>query len=189
MGRSGVVAILAAILAIALAMPVSAAGEQGTIRVHGEPGLADSGLMLCYVGQISAGGLQLNGDFGGGYVAGQDMQTRTLVHWLEELAKNGTTKQFDRDGIVMFTGLERGVYLLVQQEAAPGYYAMEPMLVALPESDGSWMAQAYPKVQRLPYEGPQTGQPVAPILGGMGMALSSLGMGAWYDAWHKRRRS
>ncbi len=188
MGRKGVVAILSAMLVLRLVIPAAAAGEQGTIRVTTEPGLADSSILLCCVGQIHAGGLQLNEDFGGGYVAGQDMQTRTLVNWLEELAENGTVKQFDQDGIAMFTGLAEGVYLLVQKQGAPGYYAMEPMLVSLPERDGSWLVQAYPKIQQKPYDGPKTGQPMAPVLGAMGMVLSSLGMGAWYEGWHKRRR-
>lgn len=188
MRRKGLAVLAAVVLVFLLAAPVSAEGELGAIRVTAAPDMADSKVMLSYVGIVCAGGLQLTPEFGGGYVTGQDMQTRELVTWLEEQAREGIEKAVDRDGTVMFTGLPEGVYLLTQKAAAPGYYAMQPVLIRLPEPDGSWLAQAYPKVEKMTYDAPQTGQPMTPVLAAMGMVISALGIGICYEAWHKNKK-
>lgn len=188
MRKGGLAVILAAVLAAVLVLPAMAVGELGSIRIHMEPEMADSTVMASYVGNLYAGGLQLTAEFGGGFVTGQDAGTRELARWLAEQVCDGIKKQISRDGIVMFTGLPEGVYLLTQQEAAPGYYAMEPMLIRLPEPDGSWLAQAYPKVEKKPYDAPQTGQPMTPVIAAMGMVISAFGIGIWYENWHKNRK-
>lgn len=188
MGRGGAAVLLAAVLAVLLTVPAAAAGELGAIRVTVAPDMADSTVMLSYAGIVCSGGLQLTGEFGGGYVTGQDMQTRELVTWLAEQVQEGIEKTVARDGTVMFTGLPEGVYLLTQKTAAPGYYAIQPMLIRLPEADGSWLAQAYPKLEKNPYDAPQTGQPMTPVLAAMGMVISAFGIGIWYEAWHKNKK-
>lgn len=188
MRRGGLAVILTAVLVMMLAVPVSAAGEMGTIRVKVEPGMANSTVTLYYVGKLNAGGLQLTEDFGGGYVTRRDMQTRELVTWLLEQAEGGVRKEISREGTVMFSGLAEGVYLLSQQEPAPGYYAIQPMLISIPEEDGTWYVEAFPKVEKKPYIPPVTGQPITPVLGAMGMVLSAFGIGIWYENWHKNRR-
>lgn len=177
-----------AVLMGMLALPVSAVGEVGSIRVTAEPGMAGSSLTLSYVGNVWAGGLQLTEEFGGGYVTETDIKTRELIQWLSGQVRDGLEKEISQDGTVMFTGLPEGIYLLTQKIPAPGYYATQPMLIRLPEEDGSWMAQAYPKVEKFPYDTPQTGQSMTPILAAMGMVVSAFGIGIWYEKWHKSRK-
>ena len=188
MRRGGLALVLAGALLLLLALPASAAGETGTIRVTVLPGMAGSTVTLYLAGKLSAGGLQLTEAFGGGYITGRDIQTRELTQWLADRAEGGTGRQISRDGTVMFTGLEEGVYLLTQKEAAAGYYAMTPMLIVLPEEDGTWYAQAYPKVEPKDDLIPETGQPFTPVLWAMGMILSAFAIGIWYENWHKNRR-
>lgn len=188
MMRRAALGILAAVLAVLLAVPVSAVGELGSIRVTAEPEMEGSQVMLSYAGILYAQGLQLTEEFGGGYVTGKDMGTRELVAWLAEQVGDGLKKKIGPDGTVMFSGLPEGVYLLTQQTAAPGYRPLEPMLIRLPEEDGSWMAQAYPKIEKGPYDMPETGQPITPVIGAMGMVISAFGIGIWYENWHKNRK-
>lgn len=111
-------------------------------------------------------------------------------------AKNkmqGISAEVDEYGMVKFTGLELGLYLVVQQEAAPGYYPITPFLMALPLYENgvyNYDVDASPKVQieRAPEPTvpetkpddpklPQTGQlnwPV-PVLAVSGLALFVLG--------------
>ena len=78
----------------------------------------------------------------------------------------------------MFTELPKGMYLITLENSLA-------VVVNLPESDGSWMAEIAPG---LVYIVPETGQPVTPVLWAMGMILSAFGIGIWYEAWHKRKR-
>lgn len=188
MRRGGLAVLLAAVLTMVLVMPASAEGELGAIRLTMEPEMADSTVLLTYVGILHGGGLQLLPEFGGGYVTEQDLQTRELAQWLASLAAEGIEKQISRDGTVMFSGLPEGVYLLTQKDAAPGYYALAPMLIAMPEGDGSWFVQAEPKVEKKPYDAPETGQPITPVLAAMGMVISAFGIGICYENWHKNRK-
>ena len=182
MRRGGMAVILAAVLLVAVTQPALAVGELGSIRVTAEPGMAGSTLMLSYVGILWAEGLQLMPEFGGGYVTREDMHSGELAQWLQEQAWEGLERTVDEEGVAMFTGLPEGVYLLYQRTGS-----MDPVLLRLPEEDGSWMAQI--RVTLDPqYEVPATGQPVTPVLAAMGMVLSAFGIGIWYESWHKRRK-
>ena len=112
----------------------------------------------------------------------------------------GTKNQIDGEGHISFTGLELGLYLLVQEDAAPGYEAARPFLVTVPGhgEDGEYVydVNASPKLQleQAPTEPtepptnppteptepelPQTGQtnwPV-PVLGVLGVVLMVFGL-------------
>lgn len=180
--------ILAAAV-LALALPVSAVGELGSVRVTAAEEMAGSRLRLSYVGILTEYGLQLTGEFGGGFVPKEDLQTRELAKWLQDQDREALEKEIGADGTVMFTGLPEGVYLLHQKEAAPGYYPIVPTLIRLPEADGTWLAQVSPKVEKEPYNPPGTGQSMAPVLGMTGMAISALGIGVCNGAWRKRRKT
>lgn len=103
----------------------------------------------------------------------------------------------DKDGEIAFTGLELGLYLLVQHKAAKGYETAAPFLVSVPmEEDGvlRYDVDASPKVElekkpeptsttppaptdpRLPYTG-QLNWPV-PGSDGAGTGPACAGLGA-----------
>jgi len=69
----------------------------------------------------------------------------------------GTTINIDREGYAEFEGLKAGLYLIVQRQAAEGYYAISPFLVTLPLLEGEeylYDVDATPKmeVRRAPDE-------------------------------------
>ena len=70
---------------------------------------------------------------------------------------NGTTKRIDsRTATVTFDNLEFGLYLLVQYQAASGYYNVSPFLVSVPylENDAYlYRVDASPKVTPTPKPG------------------------------------
>lgn len=189
MHRWGVILLLMVPMLWYAALPCRAAEERGTIRVELEPDMADSTVVLHRVGGMRAEGLELCDSLGGGYVAGDDLYTGALLRWLAERAEGGTEKRIARDGTAMFSDLEEGVYLLNQEEGSPGYYAMEPVLIVLPEADGSWYAKITPDGEEIQYRAPETGGPVPPVLSAMGMVLSGYFIGIWYENWHKQRRN
>ena len=62
----------------------------------------------------------------------------------------GTRKAVDRQGNVTFGELALGLYLLIQEEACPGYNAVEPFLVAVPNREKDeyyYDVDASPKVE------------------------------------------
>lgn len=66
-----------------------------------------------------------------------DIQSPELAAALAEYAKKQglvsvTTKTIGNDGTVTFSGLELGLYLLVQDTAAQGYGKVSPFLVSVP---------------------------------------------------------
>lgn len=123
-----------------------------------------------------------------------DVHSSELAKALAEYAKkaSGLTLDIDKNGSAFFTGVEPGLYLMVQSKAAAGYYAADPFLVTVPMlEDGTYIydVDASPKVEleKLPQPTPtptvppeklpQTGQlnwPV-PVLVVLGLALFSAG--------------
>ena len=186
MRRLGLLVILTAVLIPVLAVPVWAEGELGTIRVMASEEFADSTLLLSYVGILCGDGLQLMPEFGGEFVSGEELQTMELLSRLEQQAQEGIQKQVGMDGTAMFSGLPEGVYLLTQRKPAPGGEAVMPLLVRIPEEDGTWLAQIIPRMKG--YDGPQTGEPMTPVIAAMGMVISAFGIGIWYENWHKGRK-
>lgn len=153
------------------------ATQTGSMRVSlcREEEVTEGGSITIYpVGLSISGGYRLLEDFGGGVVALEDVYSVALASWLAEQADTGGTRLLlDADGNADFTGLTEGLYLLVQEEAAPGYYPVAPFLVEIPYL-GLWDVEANPKEQRLGEPSPQTGQSFAPIAACGGLALSGL---------------
>ena len=99
---------------------------------------------------------------------------------------SGQTRELDADGFALFSPLEPGLYLLVQQEAGSGYVPVKPFLVGLPQQIAGelhYHVDASPKCAPLPDDPappgiPQTGQlrwPVA-VLTSLGLFLLAGGL-------------
>lgn len=173
------ICVLAAVLmAWGMRLPARAT-ETGSMRISmGREGeVTEGGSVTIYrVGTPISGGYRLTEAFGGGVVAWEDAYSVSLANWLAEQAEYGGTELLlDADGYADFTGLSEGLYLLVQEQPAPGYYPMAPFLVELPY-EGQWDLQANPKSQPLPETSPKTGQSPLPVLGCFAMVLSGFGV-------------
>ncbi|MBQ9165603.1 MAG: hypothetical protein IJX71_01540 [Oscillospiraceae bacterium] len=88
----------------------------------------------------------------------EDVQSAELASDLAQYAKKhsvkGITKEINDDGQVTF-GVELGLYLLVQNEAAEGYCEISPFLIGVPNmEDGVYVYEvdASPKVNLIPEE-------------------------------------
>lgn len=68
-----------------------------------------------------------------------ELDSADLPAELERIAKdnnlNGTTQTLDEQGKTVFSDLEIGLYLLVQDTAAPGFRKIQPFLVSVPYND------------------------------------------------------
>lgn len=114
-----------------------------------------------------------------------------LANYVAEREISGTKLPIGQDGTIQFEALELGLYLLVQQDAAEGFGAINPFLVSVPVyQDGSYLYEvdASPKVGLTPTKPddppsddppppdlPQTGQLQWPIpvlaIGGLLMVV------------------
>ena len=103
----------------------------------------------------------------------ENLQSPELSARLAEYARSitGTTKKIDENtATVTFDKLPFGLYLLVQNQAASGYYAVSPFLVSVPYLDNDsyiYQVDASPKVTPSPKPGDtkpptQTETPSAP---------------------------
>lgn len=121
--------------------------------------VVSGGSMTCYrVGDIRSadnGDLSfvLTGEFSGAGVSlakpDDPNAAWRLASYAAQRSIAGTTKTIGSTGTVAFTGLTPGLYLLVQREAAPGYYAAAPFLVTLPMTENGgyvYDVDASPKV-------------------------------------------
>lgn len=79
-----------------------------------------------------------------------------MVQHVSKHAVEGNTRTVPRDGVVSFDGLEEGLYLIVQHQAAAGYLPVNPFAVYV--SHGGTTEPARPKICREELsEAPQTG--------------------------------
>lgn len=94
----------------------------------------------------------------------------------------GITREIKADGTAEFPDLHTGCYLLVQEDAAPGYLNMNPFCVSIPVTVAdqvTYQIEAFPKLERIPgTKLPQTGQLRLPAWGlmGCGLMLTALGI-------------
>lgn len=137
---------------------------------------------------------------------------RALADFTAANGIQGLKGQIDENGHIAFENLELGLYLLVQEDAAPGYEAASPFLVTVPgREDETYIydVNATPKLQleQAPTEPtepptepptrptepelPQTGQnnwPV-PVMAGFGIFLLLTGLVLRLSARGKRHES
>lgn len=135
---------------------------------------------------------QLTGDFVSSDVSLDDIQSPETAASLATYAKgneiSGIIKKVDDNGKAVFSELQLGLYLVVQNKAASGYKKAKPFLVSVPAvEDGLYVydVDASPKVEvekapdptPTPPRLPQTGQlnwPI-PVLTVLGIALFIVG--------------
>lgn len=96
----------------------------------------------------------LTGDFVG---SGADLSDCSSDRLAKELANYAGTKKLPgtmgtigKDGVVSFSNLTLGLYLLVQEDAADGYNKVDPFLVSVPMNENGayiYEVNASPKVE------------------------------------------
>lgn len=82
-----------------------------------------------------------------------------LAGFVEDNKLEGRTEEINGEAVARFDDLELGLYLLIQYEAAEGYYATKPFVVSVPgKEDGHYIydVDASPKVD------PVTAKPTEP---------------------------
>ena len=179
MRRKLVCVLLTAAVLAGLAVRTRAAEAAGSISVtldYGDGQVHEESLVLYRVGSAEGDAYRLTEAFGGGLIRKEDIQSQVLARWLAaEAAGDSIQRILDADSNAYFSDLAEGLYLLVQEETAPGCSGVNPFLIPMP-CYGQWQVTALPKVQKLWVESPNTGQHPAPILGAMGLVLSGLGL-------------
>lgn len=146
---------------------VSFAGEvpdlskKGSIHItmhQGENAVAGGTLTLYQAGRVEVRdgnfSFALTDAFCGSTETLTDIESAGLAEALAEYAGKqlleGIKKTIDEEGNVIFTELEPGLYLLVQEEAASGYNKAVPFLVSIPmKENGTYLydVDASPKVE------------------------------------------
>lgn len=171
--------LVATVLMMGLKLPAAATENTGSIRVSLDYGGApvDRGEVAVYcVAEPLEGSYRLAENYGGGIIRQEDACSPELAQWLSErTASVGDRQPLDPEGRAVFSGLEKGLYLVVQTEAPQGWYCAAPFLVPIP-LDGEWEVLAYPKLSVLLTQSPKTGQHPAPLIGAMGLVLSGTGL-------------
>lgn len=119
---------------------------------------------------------------------------KALARYAADQSILGTVLEIGEMGTACFTGLRAGVYLLVQQEAAPGFMTIRPFLVQVPmavNDEYFYDILAEPKCEQetkpQPNDSklPQTGQLnwLIPVLAVLGLGLCGTG---WYLSYERR---
>ena len=155
----------------------AAAAETGRIRIQLDyEAVADAEVELYSVAEPLEGGYRLREVFGGGIIRQEEAASPELARWLAwRRDSSGVGQKLNPQGEAVFSGLERGLYLVIQTAAPEGWSCAEPFLVPIP-LDGEWEVLACPKQSLLLTQSPRTGQHPAPIFGAMGLVLSGMGL-------------
>ena len=171
--------LIAAVIAAGLGIPVSAAERTGTIRIsmdYGKNGTDGGEVALYLVAEPLDTGYRLGEAYGGGIIRKEDACSPELALWLaDRKIADGVLQKLDPQGTAEFTGLEEGLYLVLQTTAPQGWYCAAPFLVPVP-LDGQWEVLAYPKNSVLLTESPKTRQRPMPLFAAMGLVLSGTGL-------------
>lgn len=158
---------------VAYAHEVPDASQPGSITVsmtYEDEAVAGGTLTLYRVGVVAEDdgnySFALADVFAGSGVSLDDLEVAGLAQTLAEYAESdgleGASYAVGSDGIMSATGLELGLYLVVQTEAADGFEAVAPFLVSVPMYDEATGAYVYdvdatPKMETL------TESPVEPV--------------------------
>ena len=171
--------LLLLLLISALTVPAAAAGSEGSIWVRldtGELPVINGAFSLYQAGSPMGDGYWISEELGGGYVRGDDALSPHLAQWLNDMEhKQGSTVLLDADGNAVFSGLQEGLYLLVQTERTDGFYPIQPFLVQVPGS-GKQHVSLYLEPLPMVAGSPPTGQDPTPYIGAAGLVISLLGM-------------
>ena len=197
-----VAALLAMLSVTAFAHDVPDPSRTGSISVtmhSGDTAVAGGSLTLYRVGEVQ----EENGDYrfaptGNFADCGESFQDISAPELAERLAQyaeglTGLTLPIDDEGRVTFPELELGLYLLVQEEAAEGYYNAAPFLVSVPYMENGtyrYAVDASPKVElekapepTKPTEPPEPTLPQTGQLNWPVPVLVVLGLGLFAGGW------
>lgn len=145
----------------ALAKDVPDVSRRGSVRVtmrEGDTVVGGGSLTIYHVGDV----MEENGNYG--FAATEEFAgckeslsenlsaelAQALAQYVEENKTAGITKTIGKDGQVVFSELEQGLYLLLQRKAADGYKQVTPFLVSVPfYEEGTYVydVDASPKVE------------------------------------------
>lgn len=194
-----VILLLCALCTTAFAHPVPDLTKTGTVTVTMKSGTTAVGggtLTAIRIGEVyeddgdftfrPTGAFASYGDSFGSLTAPET--AAKVAEFAAQKSLTGTTKTIGADGKVVFEGLELGLYLFVQNQAASGYNAASPFIMGVPQLENNayvYEVDASPKVELTPAptepptepptvpDIPQTGQlnwPV-PLMAAFGVVL------------------
>lgn len=130
-----------------------------SITMHSGDEAVAGGSLICYrAGDVSENKgiyeFRLSVDFADSRVSLDDISDSDtalkLSQWAEKEIIEGTVQKIDGSGHVVFSDLKPGLYLMVQDEAADGYYKAVPFLVSVPMNENGiyiYDVEASPKVE------------------------------------------
>lgn len=163
-------AVLLCAVILCAAVPVYAKevpdiNRRGSVRIamyYGDTAVGGGTLTLYRVGAVTETDGDYNfaevGDFAGYKgtyegTLGENLSAESAQKLAQYVSDNhiaGITQTIGSDGSVVFSDLETGLYLLIQENAADGYKQVMPFLVSLPlYEDGTYVynVDASPKVE------------------------------------------
>ena len=155
------IAVLICVLSVnAFAHEVPDTSKKGSISVtmkDGETVVSGGTLTLYKVGDVKDDdgnyGFELSAAFRESEVSLENLESEQVTQELAEYAKKhkieNETEEVDDEGMAIFSDLEVGLYLVVQEEPAEGYLAVNPFLVTVPIIEGDhyvYNVDASPKV-------------------------------------------
>lgn len=186
--KRGILVLLGMALALGLSLNAKATEMRGTVEVKldaGELPVTNGAVTMYLVGIPTEGGYRLLDSYGGGIVRSEDIASSNLAYWLGELAGGGKELLLDVDGRVVFSGVEEGLYLLVQTRRMDGFYPFRAFLAEVP-AGREWTRCYEPLVMPITDEPPLTGD-LTIYLAVMGMALSGGGL-VCCCIWDRKKR-
>ena len=157
----------------------------GSITLYRIAALSDDGRYLPEPA-LDGCGVDLNSDL-------TPAKAEMLENFAVENSLRGQTLSLGQDGSAVFSGLDTGLYLLVQEEAGRGYLPVRPFFIGIPQMIGGepvYDVDAGPKCAPEPAGPtvpggpniPQTGQlrwPV-PVMAALGLLLFAAGGLLWF---------
>ena len=186
--KRGIMVLLGMVLALGLSQPAKGAEMRGSVEIKldaGELPVTNGAVTMYLVGVPDEGGYRLLDRYGGGVVRSEDVHSGNLAYWLRELAGSGKELLLDVDGRVVFSGVEEGLYLLVQTQRMDGFYPFRAFLAEVPAGN-QWTRRYEPAVMPITDEPPCTGDMTLP-LAILSMALSGGGL-VCCGLWNRKKR-
>ena len=170
------------VLLFGAAPQVQATDNSGEIRVNlrdGELVVTDGSMEVYLAGQPVPEGYLLGQEFGGGIIAGEDVPSPDFAQWMAARAGTGMIRTADEQGVVRFTGLEPGLYLVRQCEPSQGYFSISPYLACITEEIN--IVDTYPKLKSTGSL-PRTSEASDLYIGALGLAFGLTGVIFWEEA-------
>ena len=185
--KRGIIALMVIGTLLSLSIRAGASEMKGSVEVKldaGELPVLGGAVTMYLVGVPTEGGYRLLDRYGGGVVRSEDAESGNLAYWLGELAGGGKELLLDVDGRVVFSGVEEGLYLLVQTQRMDGFWPFRVFLAEVPA--GQQVLRYEPVVQPITEEPPCTGD-LTIYLSVLGMALSGGGL-MCCGIWDRKKR-